>query len=248
MTEETKNDPTAAAIKRQEQELDDLGDRDTKAASTNSRPKGKGKDPEADLTVPAILRAGEDYLNELGYFRVGIDVPGLGERKEDGSHGDRKNAVVVTDPGATHFAILSKYDEVLPDQREGAYVALARSILEWDLPSIRGNPKLEVGAGETLPLPSTLVDSHNEEWHDYREQMKVAMRVNSKLAREAKVELEEADELEGYQEYPSYPDTRLETLFRDEVPTQVLMRIVAGVMHAALKFGGPNTKGTDSGN
>lgn len=213
-------------------------------ATTNSKPKKK-EDPEGGFEIPEELTGGE-WLHEVGFFRVGVEIPGLLDSDDE----PLIDAVVCTDPGTTHLSYLQGYESDELEVRQRAYLALARGISRWRIPSLRACSELGVAEEGPLPQPKDLVADHEAAWKGYKEEMRLAFTANETLAKSEGVELDDLSEkADGYAAYPEAPRTQLQVLLSEELPSQVLIRIVAGILHACLKFkGGKGVRGTGLGN
>ncbi len=213
-------------------------------SSSNGAPSDAPEDPEGVFKIPEELKGGE-WLHEVGFFQVGVELQGL--NGEDGK--PLHDAVVCTDPGQAYVNYLQQHDSEDPALRQKAFVSLARGVVSWKLPATHNSPRLGVTRGSVLPIPETLVDDHVREWEEYERAMKEAYGANRTLARAQGVEVDDLDDAtEGYHQYPEHPKTRLEELFTENMPVQVLIRIVSGILHACLKFSGKEVTGTSSGN
>ena len=183
------------------------------AAEAERAPKEGGPDKakKEDVPDPVEPKGRPEYLKELTFCRVAITIQGF----------DGEDHVVVADPGFKHVERLGGIFSEDAERRGLAYTALTKAMRTFTLPSISDSEELGVEEGDELPDPREFLRDHTNAWEKWR-------KAKRKVERQA-VQAARRDPDTEFPEPPDPPETTLQHLYEECMPSRALLRISEGI-------------------
>jgi len=201
----------------------------TMAAQRKQAPGAKAEEAETkEIPAPIPVKV-PDYLEDMGFCRVGVTVNGL----------DGRNQIVVIDPGFKKVQHMDGWSSDDPEVVAKAYAAIARSIQQMKIPALLDFEELGVIAGQEVPLPKEFLREHINQWEEWR---KIRLEVERKNLEARAVTPDGQTFIPTL--VPDPPETKLQILLSEAIPSLVFLRIIRGLGHAV----NPDQGDTGEGN